>query len=369
MINSKNNGITLIALVITIIVLIILAGVAISLTIGENGLLNRTKYAKEEYILAQSREKLELEILNIQTKIMEEESRTATLEDLQNLIDTTKYEIVLYYNSIEADKTTLDKAATYSKVKEISSQITFIVDSRLIITDVEEIDENESTKIQSFEINIENSNGSYFTINASRAITNDESSIRQYKYYINGQKVQETEENKYTAKNLELDTEYVIKVIAVDNEGKEKASKVLKYMTDKVQYLYRNGDTCDTITGGYTTGATTGATLKYNADNIEISSNNYTYVFAVTNNAIDFSKYKKLYVKITTNTKSYSVRLGKNKNDTGETIKYYFEGNQTGNGILETMNIEELNESRYIKLGKHNGENGTVNYYEVWLEK
>ena len=48
MINSKNNGITLIALVITIIVLIILAGVAISLTIGENGLLNRTKYAKEE---------------------------------------------------------------------------------------------------------------------------------------------------------------------------------------------------------------------------------------------------------------------------------------------------------------------------------
>mgnify|MGYP004556911787 FL=1 len=140
-------------------------------------------------------------------------------------------------------------------------------------------------------------------------------------------------------------------------------------MTDKVQYLYRNGDTCDTITGGYTTGATTGATLKYNADNIEISSNNYTYVFAVTNNAIDFSKYKKLYVKITTNTKSYSVRLGKNKNDTGETIKYYFEGNQTGNGILETMNIEELNESRYIKLGKHNGENGTVNYYEVWLEK
>ena len=67
------------------------------------------------------------------------------------MIDTTKYEIVLYYNSIEADKTTLDKAATYSKVKEISSQITFIVDSRLIITDVEEIDENESTKIQSFE--------------------------------------------------------------------------------------------------------------------------------------------------------------------------------------------------------------------------
>lgn len=41
------NGITLVALVITIIVLLILAGVTISLTLGENGLLNRAEQAKE----------------------------------------------------------------------------------------------------------------------------------------------------------------------------------------------------------------------------------------------------------------------------------------------------------------------------------
>ena len=35
----KNRGITLIALVITIVVLIILAGVTISLTLGENGII------------------------------------------------------------------------------------------------------------------------------------------------------------------------------------------------------------------------------------------------------------------------------------------------------------------------------------------
>ena len=46
---KKNRGITLIALVVTIIILIILAGVGINLTLGQNGIFNKAKYAKEEY--------------------------------------------------------------------------------------------------------------------------------------------------------------------------------------------------------------------------------------------------------------------------------------------------------------------------------
>ena len=38
---KKNEGLTLIALVITIIVLLILAGVTIAMLTGENGLLSR----------------------------------------------------------------------------------------------------------------------------------------------------------------------------------------------------------------------------------------------------------------------------------------------------------------------------------------
>ena len=51
-INRQNNlGITLIALVITIVVLLILAGVSISMLTGENGILtqaNKAKKATEE---------------------------------------------------------------------------------------------------------------------------------------------------------------------------------------------------------------------------------------------------------------------------------------------------------------------------------
>ena len=46
--NRQEKGITLIALVVTIVVLLILAGVSISLVLGNNGLINKTKEAREE---------------------------------------------------------------------------------------------------------------------------------------------------------------------------------------------------------------------------------------------------------------------------------------------------------------------------------
>lgn len=53
---KKERGITLVALVVTIIVLLILAGVAISLTIGNNGLFNRAKNAANTWRTAENNE-------------------------------------------------------------------------------------------------------------------------------------------------------------------------------------------------------------------------------------------------------------------------------------------------------------------------
>ena len=53
--NLKNQkGITLIALVVTIIILLILAGISIATLTGENGLLNKANVAKEESKKAKS---------------------------------------------------------------------------------------------------------------------------------------------------------------------------------------------------------------------------------------------------------------------------------------------------------------------------
>ena len=62
-ISNQNNGITLIALVITIIVLLILAGVSISMLAGDNGILTNARKAKIATEEAQIEEMLKLEIL------------------------------------------------------------------------------------------------------------------------------------------------------------------------------------------------------------------------------------------------------------------------------------------------------------------
>ncbi len=61
---KKQRGITLIALVITIIVLLILAGVSLSLVLGENGILNRAVQAKEATRGGEVKETVTLEAAN-----------------------------------------------------------------------------------------------------------------------------------------------------------------------------------------------------------------------------------------------------------------------------------------------------------------
>ena len=57
---KRQNGITLIALVITIIVLLILAGVSINLATGENGIIEQAQNASIKQKFAKYKEELEL---------------------------------------------------------------------------------------------------------------------------------------------------------------------------------------------------------------------------------------------------------------------------------------------------------------------
>ncbi|MDO5557694.1 MAG: BspA family leucine-rich repeat surface protein, partial [Clostridia bacterium] len=65
--NSYNSkGITLIALIITIVIMLILAGITINLTLGENGIFQKAKLAKQNYELASAKEKLEMDYASCQ---------------------------------------------------------------------------------------------------------------------------------------------------------------------------------------------------------------------------------------------------------------------------------------------------------------
>ena len=82
----KEKGITLIALVITIIVLLILAGVSIAMLTGDNGILTQARNAKEETEKASELEGIQLAVIGSETKdneyldILDEESFKKELE-------------------------------------------------------------------------------------------------------------------------------------------------------------------------------------------------------------------------------------------------------------------------------------------------
>lgn len=63
-IQKKERGITLIALVVTIIVLLILAGVSIAMLTSENGIINQAQNAKEKTEIASEKEAIQLTMIN-----------------------------------------------------------------------------------------------------------------------------------------------------------------------------------------------------------------------------------------------------------------------------------------------------------------
>ena len=67
---KNQKGITLIALVITIIVLLILAGVTIAMLTGENGILTKAKTADTDTKNAEAAERINMELQAFKTDIL-----------------------------------------------------------------------------------------------------------------------------------------------------------------------------------------------------------------------------------------------------------------------------------------------------------
>lgn len=77
----KAKGITLIALVITVIVLLILAGITIATLTGENGILIRAIDAKEQTQIEEEKEKIELSVVGAYAKDNEGQIKRNYLND------------------------------------------------------------------------------------------------------------------------------------------------------------------------------------------------------------------------------------------------------------------------------------------------
>ena len=105
---KKEQGITMVTLVVTIIILIILAGVSINTLIGDNGIIRKTKQARENIIYAGEEEQKQLNQLfwemeqeGIYSEDEEDAKKDQMIELLQKQVEELKGQITEQEDTIK----------------------------------------------------------------------------------------------------------------------------------------------------------------------------------------------------------------------------------------------------------------------------
>ena len=209
---NNTKGITLIALIITIILMLILAGVVINLTIGENGLFKMAKKAGQDYKVAGILEKLEIEkSALIMSKNGEKPSaeeyidyiiqkEIITIADVENISDTSK-NIVLEGNIFSIEETNNDIKISYQSKADGKPRIAKIL--------VKEVTPN-SIKV---EIMASQVNGGKFEYSIKNVTTGETT------YTTKASNIQE---NEYEFTGLIQENEYMVLIKVENDKGKDE---------------------------------------------------------------------------------------------------------------------------------------------------
>ena len=144
----KDKGITLIALVITTIILLILSGIVIIELTKENGLLDYIKISKEKHSISKAKEKLEIRIMQFKTEITDNQTLETFSDYLSKDVENGVYKIEKIYIDNKEVKTL--------NITDLEEYYTFEIDENFNIngpiesdTDIEatyEVVSSEETK-------------------------------------------------------------------------------------------------------------------------------------------------------------------------------------------------------------------------------
>lgn len=205
-------GITLIALVVTIIILLILAGVAISSLAGENGLISKVQQTKKAQIKAELKEQLILALSELQL----DKKGDATLDDVtQEWADgiLEDYEpIVSSDASISGKKVTMSKAGVTGR---------YIIDEKLNIVETEETIGAQLT------YEVKSREGENLQVIVT--VTDNENGLQTIEY--NDGHIQNANGLKIVSRDctIQLGVEYRVKIISKSGEEKTEIILINEY--------------------------------------------------------------------------------------------------------------------------------------------
>lgn len=173
---KRSKGITLIALVVTIIVLLILAGISISMLMGQNGILNRAAESKREHTVAQEREAIAiaysasmnvdnigkvtgLELQNELDKIMKNTAVTENDIDLNILFKDTLHRYTISQDGTITKKDDLTPEEANKIVRILSSNMVLTADGTVKYIGNESLNTTDCTKLNTSDAKIITNNG------------------------------------------------------------------------------------------------------------------------------------------------------------------------------------------------------------------
>ena len=360
------NGITLIALVVTIVVLLILAGITISLVFGSNGVIKKVQEANENTKIAQVREQLEL------------------AKGPEYIEGNGKYNPDSYFERIETegiignkDTDVIDNGdGTY----EVTTTPGYIFKITLVPSkdNVEDIQIEHIGKVDGPRIrNLKVTNKTTNSITVEVETANAEGATYTYYYKKDGEvdwkRAEEIKEKTYTFSGLESNVIYNIKV-RVEKDGKAVEKEVSTITGElpegAVQFSpveWKSGQASTTITtsetgytlqyqiGGITEGSWTNTTSGSVIGNLQHGQIVYGRLFDGTNGSktvnIDIKDIKAPIVTVNRGTithDSITVNVQAIDNESGlqanGTYKYYLNGIEKATSENNVYTFSELAE-------------------------
>lgn len=360
----KDKGITLVALVVTIIILLILAGITIS-QLTESGLFSKAIEAKNETQKMQTKEELERVLMEAAIERQENEE----------------------YNSNDFLNQFIISKITGSQINGnnvLINNYNFLIDRELL--KIISISDTENIKLKENAIEL-------------IKISNEEEILGN-----NGNKVESKTEYNIEIEEKPSSAQITWKssdenIVSVDQNGKikfvnagtatitctAKTKTGIEY-TDSCEvtalerlYLYYYGNQFTNITGGYEECARSGKTFSatFNEDNIYINCyGNAGGGGVYTTNKINVTNYKNLKAYGSVTARAYNDSYGRILATTSTSSwgsAWYPSGHSslsTTNTILgENMLVSDITslESSYYICNGFNQSHGYI--YEIWLEK
>lgn len=240
---KQSKGITLITLIITIVILLILAGICIQL-ITNTGIFENAKKAKEETNKSQATEKINLKIATAQMNNYAEKQKLLTLQELANFLEGDEEIAYVHtskgmYGSI-ANVNIGSATSIYTKLKQYPYEFEINDSLQLASIDGNKVSNDssgnsngsnsESSLISSIDFQISNITGSSFDVTISTKQQNSDS-VAGYYVFCNNKIVRVSEANEIQITNLEKNTKYKIKCVALDINGNIKISSEREIQT------------------------------------------------------------------------------------------------------------------------------------------